>query len=61
MDFANAVVSHHPHSVMSLMAHLHSMAAPEAAQFANSPLNINSEVWLQAALRILVGWFGRTC
>lgn len=31
MDFANAVVSHDSTSVMSLMAHLHSMAAPEAA------------------------------
>ncbi|KAG0714946.1 hypothetical protein GWK47_013061 [Chionoecetes opilio] len=31
MDFANAVVSHDAHSVMSLMAHLHSMAAPEAS------------------------------
>ncbi|KAK3867338.1 hypothetical protein Pcinc_027195, partial [Petrolisthes cinctipes] len=45
MDFANAVVSHHPHSIMSLMAHIHSMAAPEAAQYANSPLNINSETF----------------
>lgn len=32
MDFANTVVSHDTHSVMSLMAHLHNMAAPEAAQ-----------------------------
>lgn len=32
MDFANTVVSHDTHSVMSLMAHLHNMAAPEAAR-----------------------------
>lgn len=31
MDFANSVVSHDAYSVMSLMAHLHSMAAPEAS------------------------------
>lgn len=45
MDFANAVVSHHPHSIMSLMAHLHTMAAPEVAQYANSRLNINLETF----------------
>lgn len=36
MDFANTVVSHDTHSVMSLMAHLHSMAAPEASQRTSS-------------------------
>lgn len=34
MDFANTVVSHDTHSVMSLMAHVHNMAAPAAAQAA---------------------------
>lgn len=43
MDFANSIVSHGPHSVMSLMAHLHSMAAPEAAERALSPLHSDSQ------------------
>ncbi|XP_069158749.1 uncharacterized protein [Procambarus clarkii] len=43
MDFANTVVSHGTHSVMSLMANLHSMAAPEAAERAISPLHSDSE------------------
>lgn len=38
LDFANAIVSHDPHSVTSSMVYLHSMAAPEAAHTANSPL-----------------------
>lgn len=38
VDFANSVVSHDSHSVMSSMVHLHTLAAPEAAQRVNSPL-----------------------
>lgn len=47
MDFANTVVSHDTHSVMSLMAHLHSMAAPEAAQRVSS---LDSEAMSVSAL-----------
>ncbi|KAG7154049.1 hypothetical protein Hamer_G020378 [Homarus americanus] len=42
MDFANTVVSHDTHSVMSLMAHLHSMAAPESADHTTSSLHSGS-------------------
>lgn len=38
MDFANQVVSHDSHSIMSLMAHLNSMAVPEASLRSGSPI-----------------------
>ncbi|KAK7072723.1 hypothetical protein SK128_001451 [Halocaridina rubra] len=41
MDFANQVVSHDTHSIMSLMAHLHSIAVPEASLQSGSPLRTN--------------------
>lgn len=67
MDFANAVVSHDSSSVMSLMAHLHSMAAPEAAHqtaalgdavvsflilsYSVTLLEYHFETWLEAIMK----------
>ncbi|XP_066975576.1 uncharacterized protein [Macrobrachium rosenbergii] len=43
MDFANQVVSHDTHSIMSLMAHLHSMAVPDASLRSGSPIRSPSD------------------
>ncbi|XP_068201294.1 uncharacterized protein [Palaemon carinicauda] len=48
MDFANQVVSHDSHSIMSLMAHLHSMAAPDASLRSGSPIRSSSDVLLSS-------------
>lgn len=44
MDFANTVVSHDTDSIMSLMANLHSMAAPEASQRTTLPFTSDSKI-----------------